>query len=118
MYIDAVGFIHVISQLKKKIKNGSLTIRNHINKAEQFQLNKFFISRPLQFYKKLDGMTKKKNLSPETKAATNCWSTIWGVPSTHNNDARWLQSVKNNYRTLKNKGTLIFFLDSTKRKID
>ena len=44
--IDSVGYIHVIRQLKVKIHNGSLAIRNHMNKVEQFQQNKLFMSNP------------------------------------------------------------------------
>ena len=74
--IHTVGYIHVISHLKVKIHNGSLTISNQKNKAEQFQQNKLFMPNHSQFYKELDGITTKKNVSPEPKAVTNLWNFV------------------------------------------
>ena len=67
--IHAVGYIHVISQLKVKIQNVSLTIRNHMKKAEQFQQNKLFMPNPSHFYKELDGIITETNTSPEPKSS-------------------------------------------------
>lgn len=74
--IHTVGHIHVISQLKVKVHSGSLTISNHMNKAEQFQQNKLFMPNPSQFYKELDGITTKKSVSPEPKAVINLWNFV------------------------------------------
>ena len=36
---------------------------------------------------------REENLSPDPEEATKFWSYIWKAPSTHNQDAKWLQRV-------------------------
>ena len=36
---------------------------------------------------------RQENISPDPEEATEFWSYIWKVPSTYNQDAKWLQRV-------------------------
>ena len=80
--------------MKVKIHDDSLRLKNYEIKREQFQENRIFRTSTSQFCKELNGTGKEENESPDPGEATKFWSDIWNVPSTHNQDARWLQRVK------------------------
>lgn len=76
-----------------KIHNVSLKIKKKELKREQFQQKRIFRTNASQFSNKLNGTGNKENISPEPDQAI-FWSDIWSVPSTHNQDARWLQRMR------------------------
>ena len=74
--LEATGYKNVISQLKVKIHNGSLTLKDYEIKREQFQQNRMFRTNASQFYKELNGRDKEENISPDQDEATKFWSDI------------------------------------------
>ena len=104
--IEATGYINVISQLKVKIHNGSLKVKNYEIKREQFQQNRMFRNSASQFYKKLNGTDKEENISPDLYEAAKFWSDIWSVPSIDNQDARLLQRMRQELADVEKQGDI------------
>ena len=59
--LKATGYINLISQLKGKVHNGSLKLKNY--EREQFQQNRMLRINASQFYKELNGTDREENIS-------------------------------------------------------
>ena len=59
--LQATGYINIISQLKGKVHNGSVQLKNY--EREQFQQNKMLRINASQFYKELNGRDREENTS-------------------------------------------------------
>ena len=58
--LEATGYINLISQLKGKVHNGSLKLKNY--EREQFQQNRMLRINASQFYKELNGTDREENI--------------------------------------------------------
>ena len=59
--LESTGYINVISQLKGKVHNGSLKLKN--DERDQFQQNRMLRINASQFYKELNGTDREENIS-------------------------------------------------------
>ena len=84
--LKATEYINVISQLKVKVHNDNLKLKNYEIKQEQFKQNIMFITNASQFYRKLNRIDKEENISPDPDEASKFWCDIWSVPYTHNHN--------------------------------
>ena len=86
--LEVTRYINAISQLRLKVHNDSLTLKNYEIKREQFQQNRIFGTNASQFYQEPNGRDKEENISPDPDETTRFWRNICSVQSIDNHDAK------------------------------
>ena len=63
-------------------------------RGKQFEQNRLFASNQKQFFRSLGGEEGGVTEQPNAQEVTEFWSNLWGVPVTHNDEARWVSDVE------------------------
>ena len=81
---EATGYINVISQLKVKIHNCSIELKNYEIKREQFQQKRTFRTNAFQLQKELNRTGKEEYISLDPDEAKNFGliSRVYNLPIT------------------------------------
>ena len=86
------------SQLKQELKVESQKLRKRKKIRERRYINRVFKLAPKTVYRSPKGEGKKpiKDM-PSKEEVSNFWSQLWEIPVQHNEDADWMNTLKEEY---------------------
>ena len=86
-----------VSLLKHDLKVLSESLRNRIKLAERNSINRDFVKKQKQIFRKWKGDEITVNEKPTQEEITGFWSGIWGEPKNFNQEAPWLRTLETEY---------------------
>lgn len=87
------GFRTVIEMLKQRISSKAVKVRRYSERNEQYHQNRLFTTNQKQFFRNLEGGVEE-NTAPDADEARDFWNGIWGESVSHNTEAEWIRSVR------------------------
>ena len=112
--LDAKGYLHIIHQLKVKIKRAGVNIRQYKENQLQYYQNNLFKTNRSRLFRELSGDDNTQNDSPDPEEATKFWKDIWETPSTHNRRAEWLADAKDKLQHVERQNDISITLEDVK----
>ena len=91
--IEKKGLEYAAEDLKQRIKAKSHKIQRYMNRNKGYQQNKLFQTNQKRLYSQLKGEDHHQ-VNPEAEESRTLWKGLWGNEVTHNNQAKWLQEIK------------------------
>ena len=98
--VHAKGIRVVIEELKQRVKAKSAKIRKYEDRNNAFHQNRLFQSNQKRLFEKLEGCERQDNITPDAEESKNFWANIWDQGTKHNEKAKWLEDVKEKYKSI------------------
>ena len=92
-FIKNKGVDIVLEELKQRLQAKSKKIKRYEQRIEQFKINRMFQENQKKVYQQLNGKTGNYE-KPDAKDSKEFWSNIWDKEAKHNENAEWLEEVK------------------------
>ena len=84
----------------------------YVGKRIACRQNNLFKNNQSQLYKELGGSGKKADVpNPNAEEARRFWRDIWSVEKEHNEQANWLESVKDSFAGVDKQPDVVLELD-------
>lgn len=87
------GLNQTMETIKQRLSAKSSKIQRFEKRIKGFRQNKLFENNQKRLYSELRGESRQQE-APNAEAAKAFWTGIWGSEVSHNQDAPWLQSIK------------------------
>ena len=88
------GLTTVIEELKQRITAKASKIKRFDQRITQYRQNRTFNIDQKKIFKELDGNIRHERVIPDAEESKRFWSDIWSKEKRHNNDAEWLDKLR------------------------
>ena len=94
----------VIEELKHRITDIAANVRRYQGRVDSCRQNRLFGNNQRQFYRELDQEKGRgDDDQPVAEESKQFWGNIWSQSADHKKDAKWLQDLRKEVITKKNK---------------
>ena len=92
--IKGKGLNVVLEELKQRTAAKKAKVNRYVQRMKQYLQNRMFNVDQKKFYQELNGESRQEKIIPDAEESKIFWSSIWDNTAKHNDEAEWLQELK------------------------